>query len=88
MIKAVKRLRVYADTSVFGGCFDKEFEGESRFVVVISDITAIELEGAPPEVQALLTSLPGEQVEIVASSNESRALRDAYIEAAWLGALP
>jgi len=23
-------LRVYADTSVFGGCFDKEFDDESR----------------------------------------------------------
>ena len=25
-----KRLRLYADTSVFGGCFDPEFEAESR----------------------------------------------------------
>ena len=60
MMKALKRLRVYADTSVFGGCFDKEFEvesrkffeevGEGRFVAVVSDITAIELEGAPQEV--------------------------------------
>jgi hypothetical protein len=25
----MKRLRVYADTSVFGGCFDPEFEAAS-----------------------------------------------------------
>jgi len=25
-----KQLRVYADTSVFGGCFDEEFSEESR----------------------------------------------------------
>jgi hypothetical protein len=91
----VKRLRVYADTSVFGGCFDAEFELESRrffeevregrFLAVISDITAIELERAPQEVQSLLASLPEGQVEIVASSDESRALRDAYIEARVVG---
>ena len=46
----VKRtLRVYADTSLFGGCFDDEFRAESirffeevragRFVLVVSDVT-------------------------------------------------
>ena len=54
-------------------------------MAVISDITAIELEGAPPEVQALLATLPGEQVEVIASSDESRALREAYIEARVVG---
>ncbi len=26
----MKRFRVYADTSVYGGCFDEEFVAESR----------------------------------------------------------
>jgi hypothetical protein len=40
---------VYADTSVFGGCFDPEFEAasweffrevrEGRFVLIVSDLT-------------------------------------------------
>lgn len=33
----MKRLRVYADTSVFGGCFDEEFEVESRSFFQIVD---------------------------------------------------
>lgn len=42
----MKRLRIYADTSVFGGCFDDEFAEESKaffgdikrgkFVLVVS----------------------------------------------------
>lgn len=53
----MKRLRVYADTSVFGGCFDVEFEKESRaffrevaagrFMLVVSNVTGRELAGAP-----------------------------------------
>jgi hypothetical protein len=56
-MESVKRLRIYADTSVFGGCFDAEFEHVSRqffleaqagrFVVVISDVTTRELQEAP-----------------------------------------
>jgi hypothetical protein len=50
-------MRVYTDTSVFGGCFDIEFEEWSNRlieefklglkVVVISDLTLRELEEAP-----------------------------------------
>jgi hypothetical protein len=72
----VKRfLRVYADTSVFGGCFDEEFRIESlqffeevrqgRFVVVISNVTLDELELAPDRVRRVLAGLPPQQVEIV-----------------------
>ena len=31
--RLMKRLRVYVDTSVIGGCFDEEFAKESRAVV-------------------------------------------------------
>jgi len=57
-----KPLRVYADTSVFGGCFDDEFKTESvrffeevrqgRFVVVVSNVTLDELELAPHPVRS------------------------------------
>ena len=61
----VKRpLRVYADTSVFGGRFDDEFKAESvrffeevrlgQFVVVVSNVTLDELELAPDQVRGVL----------------------------------
>ena len=90
-----KPLRVYADTSVFGGCFDDEFKAESvrffeevrqgQFVVVISNVTLDELELAPDLVRGVLGGLPPEQVEIVSTSPESEGLRNAYLEAAVVG---
>lgn len=90
-----KRLRVYADTSVFGGCFDDEFSAESRqffeevktgkFLLVISETTLFELKEAPKEVREVLTALRTELVEIIEGAEEIGALRDAYIKAGILG---
>ena len=54
-------MRIYADTSVFGGVFDPEFSQPSsrffaevdagRFMLVTSAIVAAEIEPAPPEVR-------------------------------------
>ena len=91
----VRKLRVYADTSVFGGCFDPEFEVESRkffdevrqgrFTVVISDVTVEELQPAPEEVRQVLATLPAEHVEPIEVSDEAEALRQAYLEAGIVG---
>ena len=91
----MRKLRVYADTSVFGGCFDPEFEAESRklfeevrqgrFTVVISDVTVEELQPAPEEVRQVLAKLPPEHVELVEGSDETEALRQAYLEAGIVG---
>lgn len=90
------RLRIYADTSVFGGCFDKEFSKSSeklfseiasgRFVLVVSSTTLAELAGAPFRVQQVLTQLPPGLVEVFRLSPEVHELRDAYIGAGVLGA--
>ena len=87
--------RAYADTSVFGGCFDDEFKAESlrlfeevrlgQFVVVISNVTLDELELAPDLVRGVLAGLPPEQVEIVSTSPESEGLGKAYLDAAVVG---
>ncbi len=92
---SVKRLRIYADTSVFGGCFDAEFEHVSRqffleaqagrFVVVISDVTTRELQEAPEEVRQVLVQLPEGQVEEFMIDDEVTALRDAYLAAGVVG---
>ena len=87
----MKRFRIYADTSVFGGCFDDEFTEESKslfadikagkFLLVISATTLGELERAPDYVQRVLAELPPENVEIIEFSDEIARLRDAYLEA-------
>ena len=87
----MKRFRVYADTSVFGGCFDDEFAEESKlffadikagkFVLAISATTLGELERAPDYVQSVLAELPSEQVEVIEYCDEIARLRDAYLEA-------
>jgi predicted nucleic acid-binding protein len=82
----MKTLKVYLDTSVIGGCFDKEFEEDSNLIIklvklgiyegVISDITINELMGAPENVKDLLKSLADNLVvlelneEVIRLSNE------------------
>ncbi|MBI3392950.1 MAG: hypothetical protein HY039_07160 [Nitrospirae bacterium] len=91
----MKRLRVYPDTSVFGGCFDDEFSGVSqkffeevragKHTLVLSETTLFELEEAPSKVRAILTSLPLEVLEIMEAAEEIAVLREAYIAAGVLG---
>lgn len=95
MAAVKKPVRVYADTSVFGGCFDNEFKTESlrffdevregRFVLVVSNVTLDELELAPDIVRAVLAELHPQMVEIVRTSSESDNLRNAYLNAAVVG---
>lgn len=87
----MKRLRIYADTSVIGGCLDVEFAAESqrlietirnnKLVLLLSDLVISELVDAPAELRDILTSLPTEVIENVALTEEIIALRDAYIAA-------
>lgn len=83
-------IKVYVDTSVFGGCFDAEFEEWSNKlieefkaglkVLVISDLTLKELEGAPPNVRNLVEDMSGGHKEYVVLNNEARGLARHYIE--------
>ena len=90
-----KTLRVYADTSVFGGCFDDEFRAESvrffeevrsgRFILVVFDVTIDELGLAPESVRRILAELPASQIEVVNSSEESNELKQEYLDAGVAG---
>ncbi len=90
----MKRLRIYADTSVIGGCLDTEFAFESqRFIEVVrkgqltmlvSEIVLQELQAAPEQVQAILLSLPPTSVERVHLTTEIIELRNAYLKAGIL----
>ncbi len=89
----MKKPRVYADTSVIGGCLDDEFAEESlallgmaregKIILLLSDILADELDPAPTEVQQFLGDLPRASFERVMSSQESEQLRDAYLRRRW-----
>ncbi len=92
----MRTLRVYTDTSVLGGCFDSEFAPwsnglvddfrQGRVRLVLSDVIAAELAGAPEAVRELHIDLLANGAEVVAVTNEPLALLDAYQAHGILGA--
>jgi len=91
----MKKLRVYIDTSVIGGCFDAEFSGPSRalfasaadgkYDLVVSGVALLELDGAPPSVREFYGSLPQNSLEVIAVSNEAVRLHEAYLKYGVVG---
>lgn len=85
----MKRLRIYLDTSVIGGCLDEGFAQESLalidaarrgdIILVISDLLAVEVRRAPQRVQDVFDGLPFDYTELVGRSVESERLRDLYL---------
>jgi predicted nucleic acid-binding protein len=75
------KLRVYIDTSVIGGCLDEEFKDASRqlidrfrkgeMVVVISELTTLELKNAPQDVLNILEEIPEGNTEYVELTEEA-----------------
>ena len=91
----MKRLRVYLDTSVIGGCLDVEFSLESnrlikdikqqKIIMLLSELVINELIDAPSTVQYILKSIPPTTIEIINLTEEIIQLRDAYIQAGVVG---
>lgn len=89
------RIRVYVDTSVFGGIYDKEFAAatarfftlveKGRFQLVISPVVEDELTHAPEQVRKHYEGLKT-VAEIVTPTDEARVLERAYIEAGIVSA--
>ena len=87
--------RVYIDTSVVGGQFDKEFSADTipffdavareLFVILISDLLEAELLRAPQQVQDFLKSIPTKQIEFVRLTKDAAELADHYISAKVVG---
>jgi predicted nucleic acid-binding protein len=86
----MKQLRIYIDTSVFGGCFDEEFKKPSKAlfraikakqaIPLISDILIAELARAPEAVQNLLSAtLKWGNLERLEATKEALDLQQAYI---------
>lgn len=93
----MKKLRVYVETSVIGGCFDDEFMDESRAFInmvttgaiflLISDLLLRELELAPEKIRHVLHSLVtnDDSLENVIIDQEAERLRDCYLKAKVVG---
>ena len=83
-------IKVYADTSVFGGVFDEEFSEPSkkffeevqsgRFLLVTSAIVQAEIEAAPQKVCDFFHQYAG-LVDIAEISQKVLELRQAYLDA-------
>jgi glucose-6-phosphate isomerase len=81
-----RSLRIYAETSVFGGAFDPEFETASRsffdqvrqgrFTLVTSIVVQREVGPAPPHVKDLFDEMLA-QAEVVPVSRQALSLQAA-----------
>jgi hypothetical protein len=90
----MKKPRIYVDTSVIGGCFDPEFQlwsnglvedfRQGNFSLVLSDVTAAEIEPAPRVVRELHNQLLS-LAEILPITEEATAIVSAYEEHNVLG---
>ncbi len=89
------KVRVYVDTSVFGGVHDEEFAEHSRrffqgvqsgkYMVLFSAETVRELGDAPQEVKGILDRIPPDCLRRVAMGPEIEELAQAYISAGVVG---
>ena len=85
----MKQQRIYIDTSIVGGFFDKMFEKETRLlfkrlenkevIFVVSDVLFDELENAPSNVKYLLDNYDENSLERVALTDEAKELAEKYI---------
>jgi hypothetical protein len=91
----VKRLRIYVDTSVIGGCFDPEFRKWSNrllesfrrgdHIAVLSSVTAVEVERAPERVRSIHAELIAIGAELLSVPLEAKDLLAKYLAKGILG---
>jgi hypothetical protein len=89
------RQKIYVDTSVIGGCLDREFSAESLALIgmarrgevtlLLSDLLFQELESAPGEVMAIIRGLPPDAYLLIDTTDEAVFLQEQYLRANILG---
>ena len=82
--------KIYADTSVIGGCFDEEFQEVTKQlfedfksgikILVLSDLALKELELAPEPVREIINLIPEANKEYIFLDEEAEFLSLKYIE--------
>ena len=83
------KIKIYLDTSVFGGYYDEEFEqytkplfdriANDEFILLFSALTQDELENAPQQVKNLVTQIKAASTQFIETSNEAVDLANEYI---------
>lgn len=91
----MKKQRIYLDTSVFGGYFDKEFMeftqplferiSNGDFVLLLSTMLDEELEFAPEMVKELISKLDDSFTEFLIDKDEAVDLATEYINEKVVG---
>ena len=86
----MQTIRVYADTSVFGGVYDEEFMQSSltffkqvksgHFVLVTSAVVQDEMVAAPATVRRFFEEMLG-AAEVIDITESALDIRDAYLQA-------
>ncbi len=87
--------RIYIDTSVVGGHFDKEFSADTipffeavrngQFIIIISDLLEAELLRAPQYIKDFLAAIPAQQIENIRLTQDAADLAGQYILAKVVG---
>jgi predicted nucleic acid-binding protein len=87
--------RIYIDTSIVGGYFDREFERETKalferlknreVIFAISDLLQRELQAAPEHVRTLLENYSMEHFETLRLTQEAEELASRYIDEKVIG---
>ncbi|MBD0298297.1 MAG: PIN domain protein, partial [Flavisolibacter sp.] len=82
-------MQFYADTSVWGGYYDKEFSEwtvpfieqarAGRFIIMLSDVTLNELQNAPEKVRDLPITIPPQFLKTVTITDEQLTLAEHYV---------
>jgi predicted nucleic acid-binding protein len=83
-------MRLYLDTSDIGGYYDTEFSEwtktliddilKQKHIAIISDITIMEILGAPSNVNQLLEKLIDTSYELVTSNQQTDKLASYYLQ--------
>lgn len=87
--------RIYIDTSVIGGYFDKEFEIPTKklfdriankdFTIFFSEVNDTELILAPPHIRQVKNLIPLDCLNFIEMTNEVEDLAQTYISEKALG---
>lgn len=91
----MRKLRLYFDTSVFGGVYDVEFQEETEMlfemvkkgeiICVYSDLCEFELENAPDKVKEHFLSLDESQTEFAEITEDINQLAEEYVKEKAVG---
>jgi len=85
----MKKMRIYLDTSVFGGFYDDEFQEFTRplferiysgeFTIIFSTMLETELKFAPEKVHKLVREIENEDTDFVEETDSAVELAAEYI---------